>query len=122
MGEWSGSRPGRVLPREKDPPCHWIGGWVGLKACLDAEARGKVLYLCRKSNPGLPLCSQTLYCLIYPSSTVLYVYGQIYINTYKSQCVYDFPGGLSEQALSAQCYVAWLLFNASRAYYCLYFI
>jgi hypothetical protein len=34
-GEWSASRPGRVLPRERTPGTHWIGGWVGLRAGLD---------------------------------------------------------------------------------------
>jgi hypothetical protein len=27
-GEWSPSRPGRFIPREKAPGNHWIGGWV----------------------------------------------------------------------------------------------
>jgi len=29
VGEWSASRPGRFIPREKVPLTHWIGGWVG---------------------------------------------------------------------------------------------
>jgi hypothetical protein len=57
--EWSASRPGRVLPT------HCTGGWVGLRAGLDAEARGKILCLCRGSNPGRPVCSQSLYWLSY---------------------------------------------------------
>jgi hypothetical protein len=32
---------------EMAPYTHWIGGWVGLRAGLDTEARGKLLYLCR---------------------------------------------------------------------------
>jgi hypothetical protein len=28
-GEWSASRPGRSIPRERAPGTHWIGGWVG---------------------------------------------------------------------------------------------
>jgi hypothetical protein len=39
---------------------------VGPRASLDAEARGKILCLCRGSNPGHPARSQTLYCLSYP--------------------------------------------------------
>jgi hypothetical protein len=27
-GEWSASRPGRFIPRERAPVTHWIRGWV----------------------------------------------------------------------------------------------
>jgi hypothetical protein len=41
-GEWSVSRPGRNSPPGKGPPVSsWMGGWVGLRASLDTEARGK---------------------------------------------------------------------------------
>jgi hypothetical protein len=33
----------------------WIGGWVGLRAFLDTDARGKIICLCRGSNPDLPV-------------------------------------------------------------------
>jgi hypothetical protein len=33
---------------------------VVLRAGLNTEARGRILCLCRGSNTGLPLCSQTL--------------------------------------------------------------
>jgi hypothetical protein len=46
-GEWSASRPGRALPPRKDPHgTHCTGGWVGLRAGLDTEARGKIRCLC----------------------------------------------------------------------------
>jgi hypothetical protein len=35
-GERSGSRPGRYTPGEKAPGTHWLGGWVGSRAALDA--------------------------------------------------------------------------------------
>jgi hypothetical protein len=35
------------------PGTHWIGGWVGLRAGLDAGARRKILCPCRGSNPAL---------------------------------------------------------------------
>jgi hypothetical protein len=41
---------------------------VGLRTGLDTEARGKILFLFRRSNPGRPVCSQTLYCLSYLDS------------------------------------------------------
>jgi hypothetical protein len=50
-GEWSASRPGRALPPGKGPPrTHCTGGWVGPRAGLDTEARGKILCLCWVSN------------------------------------------------------------------------
>jgi hypothetical protein len=63
-GEWSASRSGRALP----PGTHLSGGRVGPRAGLDAEARGKILCLCRESNPGRPVRSQTLYWLSYRGS------------------------------------------------------
>jgi hypothetical protein len=40
---------------EGTPGTHWIGGWVRLRASLDSEARRKILYLCRGSNPDRPV-------------------------------------------------------------------
>jgi hypothetical protein len=56
----------RFTPGERTPGTHWTGGWVGPRASLDAEARRKILCLCRGSNPGRTFRSQTLYWLIYP--------------------------------------------------------
>jgi hypothetical protein len=50
-GEWSASRPGRALPREKDPGTHCTGGWVGLRAGLDTEVRGKIILPLPGINP-----------------------------------------------------------------------
>jgi hypothetical protein len=47
---------------------HWIGGWVGPRADLDAGARRKILCPCRGSNPDRPALSQTLYYLRYRGS------------------------------------------------------
>jgi hypothetical protein len=33
-----------VLPRRKEPGTHWIGGWLGPRAGLDAEAEGEISY------------------------------------------------------------------------------
>jgi hypothetical protein len=42
-GEWSASRTGGALLPGKGPPgTHWTGGWVGPKAGLDTEDRGKI--------------------------------------------------------------------------------
>jgi hypothetical protein len=64
---WSTSRHGRSLPRKSTPGTRWVGVWMGLRAGLDVEARGKLICLCQRSNPGRPVCSQTLYWLSYPS-------------------------------------------------------
>jgi hypothetical protein len=53
--------PAALYPRGKDTGTHWIGGWVGLRAGLNAEARGKFFTSGGGSNPSLPACSQTLY-------------------------------------------------------------
>jgi hypothetical protein len=55
----------RFAPRERTPGTHCTGGWVGPRAGLDTEARGKIFCPCRGSNPGRPVRSQTLYCLSY---------------------------------------------------------
>jgi hypothetical protein len=50
-GEWSTSRPGRFTPRERAPGTHWIGGWVGPRAVLDAVVERKIPSSLRVSNP-----------------------------------------------------------------------
>jgi hypothetical protein len=57
--------PAALYPAGKDPGTHWTGGWVDL--WTDAEARGEILCLFHGSNPGRPVCSQTLCWLSYPS-------------------------------------------------------
>jgi hypothetical protein len=39
--EWSASRSGRFTPKERSPGIHWIGGWAGPRAGLDAVAKRK---------------------------------------------------------------------------------
>jgi hypothetical protein len=40
-GEWSASHPGHFTPKERPPGIHWIGGWVGPRAVLDAVVKKK---------------------------------------------------------------------------------
>jgi hypothetical protein len=54
-GEWSASRPGRFTPRERAPVSHWIGGWLGPRAVLDAVVKRKIPSPRRESNPGIPI-------------------------------------------------------------------
>jgi hypothetical protein len=44
--------PAALYPRGRTPGTHCTGGWVGPRAGLDTEARGKILCPCRGSNPG----------------------------------------------------------------------
>jgi hypothetical protein len=53
--------PAELNPGERTPGTHCTGGWVGPRAGLDAEARRKILCLCRGSNPGRSVRSQTLF-------------------------------------------------------------
>jgi hypothetical protein len=45
----------RFIPGEKTPGTHWIGGWVGLRAGLDAGARRKIFFPCPGSNLDRPI-------------------------------------------------------------------
>jgi hypothetical protein len=60
----------RISPGDGIPSTHWTGGWVGPRAGLDTEARGKIL----SPLPGIETRSlnslarnQTLYWLSYPA-------------------------------------------------------
>jgi hypothetical protein len=54
-GEWSASRPDRFTPRERAPGTHWIGGWVGPRAVLDAVVKRKIPSPRRESNRTTPI-------------------------------------------------------------------
>jgi hypothetical protein len=53
-GEWSVSLPCRFIPGERAPGTYWIGGWVGLRASLDAKEERRISCPFRESNPGRP--------------------------------------------------------------------
>jgi hypothetical protein len=59
----SGQRHARphFIPGERTPGTHWTEGWVGLRAGPETDAREKIICLCRGSNTGRPVCSQTIY-------------------------------------------------------------
>jgi hypothetical protein len=54
-GEWSGSRPGRFILRERDSCAHWIGGWVVPRDVLDAVVKRKIPISYRELNPRTPI-------------------------------------------------------------------
>jgi hypothetical protein len=49
------SRPGRFTPRERAPGTHWIGGWVGPRAVLDAVVKRKIPSPRLELNPRTPV-------------------------------------------------------------------
>jgi hypothetical protein len=70
-GEWSASRIGRFIPKERAPRIHWTGGWMGPGTCMDDVEGTKILFLPGlKLRPfGRPARSHSLYRLCYPGST-----------------------------------------------------
>jgi hypothetical protein len=53
--EWSASRPGRFTPRERASGTHWVWGWVGPRAVLDAVVKRKIPSPHREWNPRTPI-------------------------------------------------------------------
>jgi hypothetical protein len=63
-GKWSASHSGHFTHRERAPGTHWIGGWVGPRAVLDAVVKRKIHCPCQESNPSTPIVqpiTQSLY-------------------------------------------------------------
>jgi hypothetical protein len=84
MGEWRysssivdlGTRWRWVVSftlREIGPGTHWIGGWVGPRAGLDAVEKRQI-FPRRESNPGRPAHSPSLYRLRLISGRFLQVF------------------------------------------------
>jgi hypothetical protein len=47
--------PRPLYPRERAPGTHWIGGWSGPRAGLDAVSKRKIPIPRRDSNPDYPI-------------------------------------------------------------------
>jgi hypothetical protein len=54
--------PAALPPRERNPGTHWIGGWVGTRAVLDAVVKRKIPSPRRKSNPRSPIVQPSENC------------------------------------------------------------
>jgi hypothetical protein len=54
-GEWSASHTSRFTCRERAPGSHWIGGWVGPRAVLEAVVKRKIPSSHWESNPRTPI-------------------------------------------------------------------
>jgi hypothetical protein len=73
------SRP-HFSPGERTPGTHCTGGWVGPRAGLGTEARGKILLPLpgiETLPPGRPACSETLYWLSYPAHKTINYYDDL---------------------------------------------
>jgi hypothetical protein len=53
--ELSASHPGRFTPKERAHGTHWIGGWVGSRAVLDAVVKRKISSPRHYPNPRTPI-------------------------------------------------------------------
>jgi hypothetical protein len=54
--EMSGQlHPPVALPPGKEPLVHWIGGWMGPRAVVDAVVKKKIPSPRRESNPKTPI-------------------------------------------------------------------
>jgi hypothetical protein len=71
-GEWSASRPGRFIPRERANGNHWIGGWVGPRTCVDTVVKSEIPSLCRDSKPQPSSPQPSAIPLSYPGSYSTY--------------------------------------------------
>jgi hypothetical protein len=77
-GEWSASRTDRFNPTERALDTHWIGGWVGPRAVLDAVVKRKIPSPCQESNPRTPIVQPvaqryTDWAITAPARCILYL-------------------------------------------------
>jgi hypothetical protein len=85
--EWSNSRPGRFIPRERAPGTHLIGGWVRSKAGLHTMLARKIPTPPRDSNPDHQIIQpvvKPLYPLSYPGASSYSLY---YLPVIISGCI-----------------------------------
>jgi hypothetical protein len=61
-GEWLVSCSGRFTPKERVPGIHWIRGWLGPRAVLDAVVKRKIPSPLRESNPRTPIVQLVAQC------------------------------------------------------------
>jgi hypothetical protein len=69
-GERSASCHSHFTPKERAPGTHWIGGWVSPRIGLDVVEKRKIPSAHQELKPDCPACSQSLYRLSYPGSSI----------------------------------------------------
>jgi hypothetical protein len=81
-GELSASRRGSFTPKERAHGTHWIGGWVGPRAGLDAVVNSKISSPCQNSKPDYPAHSFSAIPLSYPDSLLKHKYNFTFTFTF----------------------------------------
>jgi hypothetical protein len=57
---------------ERAPGSHWIGGWIGPRAGLEAVEKGKNISTFPRIEPGRPTHNKLLHRLSYPGYGIPY--------------------------------------------------
>jgi hypothetical protein len=79
-----------TLPPGKDPPgTHWVGGWVGPTASLNAVERRKISCPCREWDPGLPARRYTDRAIMAPDDDTLRSESITYVTVSPPTSEYD---------------------------------
>jgi hypothetical protein len=56
--------PAALSPRKEPHGTHWIGGWLGTRAVMDAVVKRKILSPHRESNPRTPIVQRIKKCYV----------------------------------------------------------
>jgi hypothetical protein len=92
LGGGDGSaRPSRFIPKERTPGTHWIGGWVGPRAILNAVVKRKIPSPHRESNPRTPIVQPvaqgyTDWGITVPNSVITFINNSSNYRTVWSLC------------------------------------
>jgi hypothetical protein len=78
--EWSVSRPGRFIRRERTLGTHWIGGWGGGPQVWDTVSKRKIPSPRRESNPDYPIIQPVASHYIYWAIPALHL--NVIVKTY----------------------------------------
>jgi hypothetical protein len=73
--------PNHFTSRERAPGTHWIGGWVGPRAVLDAVAKRKIPSPRWESNPRTPIVQPVTMKIVVWSSVAHSVENLVFIVT-----------------------------------------
>jgi hypothetical protein len=87
--------PRPLYPKERAPGAHWIGGWVGPRAVLNAVVKRKIPSPRRESNPTTPIVQSVAQRYTDWAITAVYLYILHKLIFFKYTRVYPKVSGLS---------------------------